>query len=68
MSAEKHASCKALHAYNMDTVDMYACPETFQVGVVTYSSLSISSSAFSFFILSINDYNDYCNHYYIDNP
>ena len=64
----KQASCKALHAHNMDMVEIHACQETFQVGVVRYSSLSIFSSSFSFFIIYLNDYNDYCNHYYIDNP
>ena len=52
----------------MDTVDMYACPETFQVGVVRYSSLSLFSSSCAFCIININDDNDYCNHYYIDSP
>ena len=27
----------------------------------------VLSSSFSFFIININDYNDYCNHYYIEN-
>ena len=50
----------------MDTVEMHACPKTFQVGVVRYSSLSICSSSFSVCIININGYNGYCNHYYID--
>ena len=52
----------------MDTVEMHACHEPFQVGVVRYSSLSFFSSSFSFFIININDYNGYGNHYYIDSP
>ena len=43
-------------------VEIHAWQQTLQVRVV------ILSSSFSFFITNINDYNDYCNHYYIENP
>ena len=52
----------------MDMVEIHATQETLQVGILRFSSLGILSSSFSLFIININDYNAYCNHYYIENP